>query len=108
MVSLADNGLFLPSAEKDIAGLQLFDGTGAPLFDARFPGHVYDSFDAIPPLATVRPVRPASEPVIVLLPVTVMPLADTVMPDVNVCAALNECETVMVAATSVSTAYELT
>ncbi|MFM0033292.1 transglycosylase domain-containing protein [Paraburkholderia strydomiana] len=50
MLSLADNGLFLPYAEKDIAGLQLFDGTGAPLFDARFPGHVYDSFEAIPPV----------------------------------------------------------
>jgi membrane peptidoglycan carboxypeptidase len=50
MLSLADKGLFLPYAEKDIAGLQLFDGTGAPLFDARFPGHTYDSFDAIPPV----------------------------------------------------------
>ncbi|QQC66053.1 transglycosylase domain-containing protein [Paraburkholderia ginsengisoli] len=50
MLSLADNGLFLPYAEKDIAGLQLFDGTGAPLFDARFPGRVYDRFDAIPPV----------------------------------------------------------
>jgi hypothetical protein len=32
MLSLADNGLFLPYAEKDTAGLQLFDGTGSPLF----------------------------------------------------------------------------
>ena len=31
MLSLADNGLFIPYAEKDQAGLQLFDGTGAPL-----------------------------------------------------------------------------
>ncbi|MDR6411912.1 transglycosylase domain-containing protein [Paraburkholderia terricola] len=50
MLSLADNGLFLPYVEKDQAGLQLFDGTGAPLFGARFPGRVYDSFEAIPPL----------------------------------------------------------
>ncbi|MFM0740890.1 transglycosylase domain-containing protein [Paraburkholderia xenovorans] len=50
MLSLADYGLFLPYAEKDRAGLQLFDGTGAPLFSAEFPGRAYDSFDAIPPL----------------------------------------------------------
>ncbi|MEW9586823.1 transglycosylase domain-containing protein [Paraburkholderia sp. DGU8] len=50
MRSLADYGLFLPYAEKDTAGLQLFDGTGAPLFSAQFPGRVYDSFDAVPPL----------------------------------------------------------
>ncbi|MFM0058912.1 transglycosylase domain-containing protein [Paraburkholderia phytofirmans] len=50
MLSLADNGLFLPYEEKDRAGLQLFDGTGAPLFAAQFPGRVYDDFEAIPPL----------------------------------------------------------
>ncbi|MFM0236728.1 transglycosylase domain-containing protein [Paraburkholderia phytofirmans] len=50
MLSLADNGLFLPYEEKDRAGLQLFDGTGAPLFAAQFPARVYDDFDAIPPL----------------------------------------------------------
>ncbi|EIF34629.1 Transglycosylase [Burkholderia sp. Ch1-1] len=50
MLSLADNGLFLPYEEKDRAGLQLVDGTGAPLFAAQFPGRVYDNFDAIPPL----------------------------------------------------------
>lgn len=50
MLSLADNGLFLPYAEKDQAGLQLFDGTGAPLFSAQFPGHAYEKFSAIPPL----------------------------------------------------------
>ncbi|ASW01362.1 transglycosylase domain-containing protein [Paraburkholderia aromaticivorans] len=50
MLTLADNGLFLPYEEKDRAGLQLFDGTGAPLFAAQFPGRVYDDFDAIPPL----------------------------------------------------------
>src|SRR6202012_4108392 len=46
----ADDGLFLPYEEKDTAGLQLFDGTGAPLFSAQFPGRAYSSFDAIPPL----------------------------------------------------------
>jgi len=50
MLSLADDGLFLPYEEKDTAGLQLFDGTGAPLFSAQFPGRAYRSFDAIPPL----------------------------------------------------------
>lgn len=50
MLWLSDNGLFLPYAEKDQAGLQLVDGTGAPLFAAQFPGHVYDDFDAIPPV----------------------------------------------------------
>jgi len=50
MLSIADRSLFLPYAEKDQAGLQLFDGTGAPLFSASFPGRVYDSFEAIPPV----------------------------------------------------------
>ncbi|NPT37062.1 transglycosylase domain-containing protein [Paraburkholderia xenovorans] len=50
MLSLADNGLFLPYEEKDRAGLQLVDGTGAPLFAAQFPGRVYGNFEAIPPL----------------------------------------------------------
>ncbi|RKF35693.1 transglycosylase domain-containing protein [Paraburkholderia fungorum] len=50
MLSLADDGLFLPYQEKDQAGLQLFDGTGAPLFDRRYPNRVYNRFEAIPPL----------------------------------------------------------
>ncbi|WP_025596864.1 transglycosylase domain-containing protein [Burkholderia sp. WSM2230] len=50
MLSLADRSLFLPYAEKDQAGLQLFDGTGAPLFSASFPGRAYRSFEAIPPV----------------------------------------------------------
>ncbi|SEB13262.1 transglycosylase domain-containing protein [Paraburkholderia sartisoli] len=50
MLSLADDGLFLPYEEKDQAGLQLFDGTGVLLFDRRYPSRVYDSFEAIPPL----------------------------------------------------------
>ena len=43
-------GLFLPYEEKDQAGLVLLDARGAPLFSARYPGLVYTSFDAIPPL----------------------------------------------------------
>ena len=50
MLSLADDGLFLPYEEKDQAGLLLFDGTGAPLFGGRYPKRIYDRFDAIPPL----------------------------------------------------------
>ena len=50
MLSLADDGLFLPYQEKDQAGLQLFDGTGKPLFDATYPQRIYGSFDAIPSL----------------------------------------------------------
>jgi membrane peptidoglycan carboxypeptidase len=50
MLSLADDGLFLPYEEKDQAGLQLFDATGEPLFSERYPARVYDSFEAIPPL----------------------------------------------------------
>ncbi|MDR6477600.1 membrane peptidoglycan carboxypeptidase [Burkholderia sp. OAS925] len=50
MLSLADRSLFLPYAEKDQAGLQLFDGTGAALFSANFPGRAYASFEAIPPV----------------------------------------------------------
>ncbi|HXZ08606.1 MAG TPA: transglycosylase domain-containing protein, partial [Paraburkholderia sp.] len=50
MLSLADEGLFLPYEEKDQAGLQLFDASGTPLFSARYPGQIYASFDEIPPL----------------------------------------------------------
>src|ERR1700722_4340375 len=50
MLSLADDGLFLPYLEKDQAGLQLFDGTGAPLFNATYPHRIYGSFEAIPPV----------------------------------------------------------
>src|SRR5258708_15863770 len=50
MLSLADEGLFLPYEEKDRAGLRLFDADGTPLFSARYPDRVYYSFNAIPPL----------------------------------------------------------
>ncbi|WP_118180303.1 transglycosylase domain-containing protein [Paraburkholderia phosphatilytica] len=50
MLSLADDGLFLPYAEKDQAGLRLFDANGDKLFGFRYPGRAYDSFDAVPPL----------------------------------------------------------
>jgi membrane peptidoglycan carboxypeptidase len=50
MTSIADHGLFLPYAEKDQGGLQLFDTTGEPLFSARYPARIYADFDTIPPL----------------------------------------------------------
>lgn len=48
MLSIADQGLFLPYEEKDQAGLKLFDATGAPLFNTIYPHHVYGEFAAIP------------------------------------------------------------
>jgi membrane peptidoglycan carboxypeptidase len=50
MASVADRGLFLPYDEKDQAGLQLFDTTGAPLYSVHYPVRAYASFDAVPPL----------------------------------------------------------
>lgn len=50
MKSLADRGLFIPYAEKDQAGLRLFDDAGVPLFSAQYPALAYDDYDSIPPL----------------------------------------------------------
>lgn len=50
MISIADRGLFLPYAEKDQGGLQLFDMNGQPLFSARYPALAYRDFDSIPPV----------------------------------------------------------
>lgn len=50
LLSIADHGLFVPYAEKDQAGLQLFDETGAALYTGRFPDHVYRDFQSIPPV----------------------------------------------------------
>lgn len=50
MKSLAERGLFIPYAEKDQAGLRLFDDVGVPLFSARYPALAYDDYDSIPPL----------------------------------------------------------
>jgi membrane peptidoglycan carboxypeptidase len=50
MTSLADRGLFIPYAEKDQAGLRLFDAQGAPLFSASYPALAYPDFDSIPPV----------------------------------------------------------
>jgi len=50
MLSLADDGLFLPYAEKDQAGLVLRDANGTTLFHSRYPQRVYENFDAVPPL----------------------------------------------------------
>jgi membrane peptidoglycan carboxypeptidase len=50
MLSLAGRGLYLPYDEKDRAGLQLFDSTGAPLYSAHYPARTYHRFDQVPPL----------------------------------------------------------
>ncbi|ALK31850.1 transglycosylase domain-containing protein [Burkholderia plantarii] len=50
LLSLADEGLFLPYDEKDQAGLTVRDARGEPIYDATFPHRVYQDFDAIPPL----------------------------------------------------------
>ena len=50
MTSLADRGLFIPYAEKDQAGLRLFDAHGVPLFSAQYPALAYPDFDSIPPI----------------------------------------------------------
>jgi membrane peptidoglycan carboxypeptidase len=49
MQEIADRGLFIPYAEKDQAGLQLFDEAGASLYSARYPQNVYGSFEEVPP-----------------------------------------------------------
>ncbi|RQM45900.1 glycosyl transferase family 51 [Paraburkholderia bannensis] len=50
MISLADQGLFIPFEEKDQAGIALRDANGATLFHTRYPQRAYESFDAVPPL----------------------------------------------------------
>ncbi|WP_200823084.1 transglycosylase domain-containing protein, partial [Caballeronia catudaia] len=50
MLSMADEGLFLPYQEKDGAGLALLDARGASLYRALNPGRAYDSFESIPPV----------------------------------------------------------
>jgi membrane peptidoglycan carboxypeptidase len=50
MMSMADQGLFIPYEEKDRAGLALLDSRGNPLYSAASPGLVYDSFESIPPV----------------------------------------------------------
>ncbi|MES2364359.1 MAG: transglycosylase domain-containing protein [Pseudomonadota bacterium] len=50
MAQMADKGLFLPYHEKDQAGLTLYDTNGTVMFSSRTPHHVFDSFQAIPPL----------------------------------------------------------
>ncbi len=51
MLSLADDGLFLPFEEKDQAGIELRDANGTMLLRTRYPQRVYQSFEAVPPLA---------------------------------------------------------
>ncbi len=48
MARVDDFGLFLPYAEKSVAGLTLLDCRGQELQSHRFPRHTYADFDAIP------------------------------------------------------------
>ena len=47
---VVDRGLFAPYAQKNQAGLALFDCRADTLYAARFPKHAYGRFAAIPPL----------------------------------------------------------
>jgi membrane peptidoglycan carboxypeptidase len=50
MKRIADEGLFVPYAEKDQAGLQLIDESGRSLYSARYPQHAYARLADIPPV----------------------------------------------------------
>ncbi len=50
MLELRDLELFTPYREKDRAGLEIADCRGTTLSVARFPRHVYERFESIPPL----------------------------------------------------------
>lgn len=50
MARLDDLGLYLPYHEKTVAGLDVRDCQGRPLYTVRYPREAYPSFAAIPPL----------------------------------------------------------
>ena len=50
MARLMDWGLTPPYAEKAAAGLHISDRQGQALYASRYPGRIYQDFDAIPPL----------------------------------------------------------
>lgn len=50
LIALSDHGIFAPYREKAQAGLRLLDCRGEPLYAARFPARVYESFESVPPL----------------------------------------------------------
>ncbi|MEW6678115.1 MAG: transglycosylase domain-containing protein [Pseudomonadota bacterium] len=50
MARIADFGLFMPYAEKSVAGLELLDCSRAPLKTLRFPARTYTDFTAVPPV----------------------------------------------------------
>ncbi len=50
MRELVGRGLFPIYHEKSQAGLSVTDRAGRPLYEARSPEHVYESFEAIPPV----------------------------------------------------------
>jgi membrane peptidoglycan carboxypeptidase len=49
-VELADMGLFATYREKTRVGLEIYDNRNEPLFSARYPERIYESFDAAPKL----------------------------------------------------------
>ena len=50
LVELIETGYFPPYPEKSQAGLRVLDCRGVPLFSSAHPVHVYERFNAIPPL----------------------------------------------------------
>lgn len=75
MLELRDHGLFAIYRESSMGGLRLLDRYGEPLYAARFPQRVYDSFEAVPPLLVdallfienrelLDPARPERNPAI--------------------------------------------
>lgn len=50
MKELAEQGLFIPYREKSQAGLEIIAGDNEPLYRARFPARIYESFESVPPV----------------------------------------------------------
>jgi membrane peptidoglycan carboxypeptidase len=50
LISFSEQGLFATYHEKPQAGLAVHDCRGDPLFSSRYPGRVYEHFDAVPRL----------------------------------------------------------
>ncbi|HEY4074167.1 MAG TPA: transglycosylase domain-containing protein [Herbaspirillum sp.] len=52
MQKMVGRGLNAPYAEKNQAGLSLFDCNGMPIYATRYPERVYPTFEAVPSLLT--------------------------------------------------------
>ena len=50
LAEFVGKGLYAPYVEKAKAGLALFDRSGTPLYQVRYPAWTYGDFQAIPPL----------------------------------------------------------